>query len=58
MANKDQQTFSVTMEIVDDRIRPVFFCETPSRSYVGDWENNTADLSRQIAREFQRWIEA
>jgi hypothetical protein len=55
---REQETFEVTIENgPDERFRPVFFCSIPSRSYVGDWENNTTDLTRQIAREFQRWLE-
>ena len=40
------------------KMRPVFIPEgSPQRSWVGDWETNTADMARQVAREFQRWLE-
>jgi hypothetical protein len=56
---REQETFEVTIENgLGTRFRPVFFCSKPSDSYVGDWENNTADLARQVAREFQRWLES
>ena len=60
---REQETFSVTIEngltgSYNDKFRPVFFADTPNMSYVGDWENNTADIAKQVAREFQRWLES
>ena len=55
-----QRSLEVVVEQheVEEKMRPVFIPDGFSqRSWVGDWETNTADMARQVAREFQRWLE-
>lgn len=55
-----QKHFEAILEedLVAERVRPVFLPNgSGAQSWVGDWENNSADLARQVAREFQRWFE-
>lgn len=64
MQDFDDPTRQPSFEVVvekhesEEKLRPVFVPNgSTQRSWVGEWETSTADLARQVAREFQRWLE-
>lgn len=54
----ERQFTVIVEELPIGMLRPTFVPDNKAQnSWVGEWETNTADLARQVARAFQDWTE-